>query len=79
LAIFDIFLQEGAKVMKWYPPYPFVGTLQSLVYFSGDKRPALAYIGTDYVFTASTRWAAKGLVKNNGNNPVYLYQVEFQW
>jgi len=64
IVIFGIFWEDGIRVIDWYPPTPFVG----------DKRPALAYIGTDYVFTASTRFAAEGLFKHNGNEPVYLYQ-----
>ncbi len=45
-AITYLFTTDAAKVLLEYPPKPIVG----------DKRPALAVVGTDYIFTCSTRY-----------------------
>ncbi|KAL0483334.1 cAMP-regulated D2 protein [Acrasis kona] len=47
-AVGDVFTTSAPKVLFRYPPHPFVG----------DKRNALAYMGTHYVFSCPNRFAA---------------------
>jgi len=57
-------ITTGARVLYKYPPTPFFG----------DKRPAVADLGTDYIFLCSTRNMTFNLAKSNKN--VYLYRYD---
>eukprot|EP00029_Vermamoeba_vermiformis_P012183 TRINITY_DN69_c0_g1_i2.p1 TRINITY_DN69_c0_g1~~TRINITY_DN69_c0_g1_i2.p1 ORF type:complete len:528 (-),score=132.78 TRINITY_DN69_c0_g1_i2:32-1615(-) len=61
-AVGYLFTSDAAKVLLEYPPKPIVG----------DKRPALAVLGTDYIFTCATRYYT-GLLSGN-NVPTWIYQ-----
>lgn len=57
-------LQDGAKVLQKYPPPVF-----------GDKRPALGYLGSDYVMLCSIRNVTENLANANPEN-VWLYHYD---
>eukprot|EP01124_Arcella_intermedia_P015645 TRINITY_DN2219_c0_g1_i2.p1 TRINITY_DN2219_c0_g1~~TRINITY_DN2219_c0_g1_i2.p1 ORF type:complete len:533 (+),score=60.77 TRINITY_DN2219_c0_g1_i2:28-1626(+) len=59
-----IFGTDAASITEKYPPYPFFG----------DKRPAIGFLGTHYIFECPARYIDRLLYKNNPSSPVYLYQ-----
>jgi carboxylesterase type B len=55
-------LRQAAKVAVMYPPTPIIG----------DKRPALARLGTDLIFSCTARNVSDSFVTQS-NSPVYTY------